>query len=166
MFERGVFLNKNNFQGLSLKLDSLNVIDPMRGINQRIKEINESSQVLVRQIGNKNSERVEREKRSLELQEESLEIQKLLLFLTQCLNKDNKEIIEKLQSLIDTVNFGNKINEGNLLIIEKELEKIKVCSENKQEKFISIATEKLAEKGVEFTIMFLLQGLKQMFMNG
>lgn len=78
---------------------------------------------------------------------------------------DRDIILEKLERLITTVEFGDKVNEANLSLIETELEKIKVNTYDLQKEFVSIAKEKLAEKGVEYTIMFILQGLKNLYLQ-
>ncbi|NEZ74266.1 hypothetical protein FDB72_17480 [Clostridium botulinum] len=126
---------------------------------------NEESNKIINRAAIKNKEKEEREEESLRIQKETLETQKLMLFLIQCINKDNKEIVENLQSLINTIQFQGKVEEANLLIIEKELESIKKNTSNIQQKFVEMAKEKLTEKGVEYTIMFILQGLKMIFLN-
>lgn len=105
--------------------------------------------------------------RSLQIQEESLQIQcesnetqKLMLFLMQCLNKDNEEIIQKLGGLINSIEFGNKAVEGNLLFIQKDLDEIKHNSNDLQSDLITAAKQNLIDKGVDYTIMFILQALK------
>lgn len=110
-------------------------------------------------------EREEREIESLSIQKESLYLQNLMLFFMQLINKDNKQIVENLQSLIEVVDFGFKVEEGNLALIEKEIQVIKENTKNSQKKFIEIVKEKMAEKGVEYAIMYMLVGLKDIFLN-
>ncbi|AUN10668.1 hypothetical protein [Clostridium botulinum] len=126
---------------------------------------NEESNKIINRAAIKNKEKEERDEESLRIQKETLETQKLMLFLIQCINKDNKEIVENLQLLINAIQFQGKVEEANLLIIEKELESIKKDTSNIQQKFVDMAKEKLTEKGVEYTIMFILQGLKMIFLN-
>ncbi|MBU3105140.1 hypothetical protein [Clostridium gasigenes] len=110
-------------------------------------------------------EREEREIESLAIQKELLDLQKLMLFFMQSINKDSKQIIENLQSLIDVVDFGFKVEEGNLALIEKELQSIKENTENVQKKFIDIVKEKMAEKGVEYAVIYMLVGFKSLILN-
>lgn len=146
-------------------MDMLPNFNPMAGLNEQVRKQQEEMERVAANIARKRAEEENRQIRSLEIQEESLENEKLILFLMQCLNKDNKEIIQKLQGLINTVDFGNKVGEANLLIIQRELEAIKEDTTNIHQNFVNIAKEKLAEKGVEYTIMFILQGLKQLFLK-
>jgi len=123
-------------------------------------------------INQKRREAEEMSMRSLQIQEESLQIQsesnetqKLMLFLMQCLNKDNGEIIQKLGGLINSVEIGNKVVEGNLFFIEKQLEHIKESPDDLQSNFITTAKENLTNKGVDYTIMFILLALKTLFLT-
>lgn len=139
--------------------------DPTAGARKILEENERQQKKMFEASAKRNAEKEARELRSLEIQEIGLENQKLMMFLMQSINRDSKEIVTKLQSLIETVEFGNKVEEGNLFLIEKELEVIKQNGDNIQQEFINIAKEKLAEKGVEYTILFILQGLKSLFMQ-
>ncbi|MBB6625288.1 hypothetical protein H7E67_17880 [Clostridium gasigenes] len=113
----------------------------------------------------KEEERVSREKESLDIQRESLQLQNIMAFFMQSINKDNKQIVENLQNLIDVVDIGFKVEEGNLALIEKELQSINKNTQNAQKNFIDIVKEKMTEKGVEYAMMYMLVGLKTLFLN-
>ncbi|MBZ9608616.1 hypothetical protein G9F73_012435 [Clostridium estertheticum] len=130
-----------------------------------ITVVDKESERRLQGIEQKRKEEEERDKRSLKLQCESNETQKLILFLIQCVNKDNEEIIQKLGGLINSIEFGNNVEECNLLLIQKELEYIKENSNNLQSDFISAAKQNLLDKGVDYTIIFILQALKTLFLT-
>ena len=71
----------------------------------------------------------------------------------------------KLVGLINSIEFGNNVEECNLLLIQKELEYIKENSNNLQSDFISAAKQNLLDKGVEYTILFILQALKTILLT-
>ena len=127
--------------------------------------VNKESERRLQSIEQKRKEKEERDKRSLKIQCESKETQKLILFLMQCVNKDNKGIIQKLSGLINSMEFGNNVEECNLLLIQKELEYIKENSNNLQSDFILAAEQNLLDKGVAYTIIFILQALKTLFLT-
>lgn len=67
--------------------------------------------------------------------------------------------------MIEVVDFGFKVEEGNLELIEQELKAIKENTENVQKKFIDVVKEKMVEKGIEYALMYILVGLKIIFLN-
>lgn len=132
-------------------------------------DINSSQEVLklaTIELDIKRREKEQREIESLELQKESVNLQRFMLFFMQSINKDNKQIVESLQNLIDIANYGVEMEEGNFLLIEQELNEIKntISEVNKEQYFIQLAKDKLADKGVEYAIMFILTGLKTLFL--
>lgn len=150
-------------------LSSIKMIDPIQSM---LSKQEEERQKLFKSIDEQNAEkrrlvyeREAREKESLDIQKEALDLQKLMLFFMQSINRDNKQIIENLQSLIEVVDFGFKVEEGNLALIEQELKAIKENTGNVQKKFIDVIKEKMVEKGVEYALMYMLVGLKSLFLN-
>lgn len=79
--------------------------------------------------------------------------------------EEEEERSLKLVGLINSIEFGNNVEECNLLLIQKELEYIKENSNNLQSDFISAAKQNLLDKGVEYTIIFILQALKTIFLT-
>lgn len=150
-------------------LASIKTIDSIQSILSKQEEEN---QKLFKSIDEQNAEkrrlvyeREAREKESLGIQKEALDLQKLMLFFMQSINRDNKQIIENIHSLIEVIDFGFNVEEGNLALIERELKAIKENTENVQKKFIDVVKEKMAEKGVEYAVMYMLVGLKSLFLN-
>lgn len=91
-------------------LSSIKMIDPIQSM---LSKQEEERQKLFKSIDEQNAEkrrlvyeREAREKESLDIQKEALDLQKLMLFFMQSINRDNKQIIENLQSLIEVVDFG------------------------------------------------------------
>ena len=79
--------------------------------------------------------------------------------------EEREKLSLKLVGLINSIEFGNNVEECNLLLIKKELEYIKENSNNLQSDFISAAKQNLLDKGVEYTIIFILQALKTIFLT-
>ena len=79
--------------------------------------------------------------------------------------EEEEERSLKLVGLINSIEFGNNVEECNLLLIQKELEYIKENSNNLQSDFISAAKQNLLDKGVEYTILFILQALKTILLT-
>lgn len=152
--------------------NNLPKFDPLVSVKAQMEENKQNLLKATEGMDKKRREGEARSKQSVELQENSLKVQceinetqKLILFLMQCVSKDSKEIIEKLGGLINSIDFGNKIEEGNLLLIQEELNHIKENTNNLQSDFISDAKKNLSDKGVDYTIMFILQGIKTLFLS-
>lgn len=159
----------DSFNFESLKLDT-KLLDSFKNnlgtLNQNTIDVQEKSSIkkIANKIAIKRKEQEDREKRMLQISEERLEYDKLKLFLLSSVNKDQKFILEKIDSLIDTIKFGNKIVEGNLSVIEEELISLKKSTENINEGFIKLIQNKMIEYGVEEAIKFLFIGLKILFL--
>lgn len=105
-----------------------------------------------------------REIRNLEIDEERLELDKFKVFLLQSVNRDQKEVLEKIESLIDIALVGNKTEEANLAIIQEELNNLKMSTDNLNESFIELIKSKMVEKSVEIAISYFFIGLKTLFL--
>lgn len=133
----------------------------VREVQKSRKQMNEFGE----KIAKKREEQELREIRNLQINEEKLEVAKLTMFLLQSVNRDQKQLLENLQSLIDTISFNDKVKEANILIIEQELLDLKKSTDNLNESFIELVKNKMAEKGVETAIKYLFIGIKELFLT-
>lgn len=137
-------------------------------INNLLIPINESHRQMeeaTKFIARKREERELREIRSLEINEEILELNKFTNFLLQSVNKNQKEMLEGIQSLIDTISIDDKIKEANLSLIQEELINLRESTDNLNQGFIDLIKVKMTEMGVETAIKYLFIGLKTLFLN-
>lgn len=154
---------------ISKKIDS-NQLSIYSGKNSNYPEViykqqRGSLESMSDSIAKRKDEEEARSKRILEINEEKLELDKFKIFLLQSVNRDQKEMLEKFDSLIDTNLLVSKTEEANLVIIQEELSNLKISSDNLNASFIKLIKNKLAEKGVETAISYLLIGLKTLFLN-
>ncbi|WP_061311283.1 hypothetical protein [Clostridium botulinum] len=133
----------------------------VREVQRSRKQMNEFGE----KIAKKREEQELRDIRNLQINEEKLEVAKFTMFLLQSVNRDQKQLLENLQSLIDTISFNDKVKEANILIIEQELLDLKQSTDNLNESFIELVKSKMAEKGVETAIKYLLIGMKELFLT-
>ncbi|MDS0525470.1 hypothetical protein NNC19_07250 [Clostridium sp. SHJSY1] len=160
--------------GKMINTDIIKNIDPaqnsinfMGGFNRGGIDFDKVSQ----DIAKNNREKREREilntelnKRNTEINEERLMLDHFKVFLLQSVNRDQKEVLEKIDSLIDTIELGGKVTEANLAIIEKELSDIKQAAGNLNENFIKLIQKKMIEMGVEAAIKYFFVGIKMLFL--
>ncbi|HCL4479904.1 TPA: hypothetical protein N2D99_001971 [Clostridium botulinum] len=133
----------------------------VREVQRSRKQMNEFGE----KIAKKREEQELRDIRNLQINEEKLEVAKFTMFLLQSVNRDQKQLLENLQSLIDTISFNDKVKEANILIIEQELLDLKQSTDNLSESFIELVKNKMAEKGVETAIKYLFIGIKALFLT-
>ncbi|MHB7981147.1 hypothetical protein CF067_16615 [Clostridium sporogenes] len=133
----------------------------VREVQRSRKQMNEFGE----KIAKKREEQELRDIRNLQINEEKLEVAKFTMFLLQSVNRDQKQLLENLQSLIDTISFNDKVKEANILIIEQELLDLKQSTDNLSESFIELVKNKMAEKGVETAIKYLFIGIKELFLT-
>lgn len=129
--------------------------------NSISKNLNKS----IEDLNKKREEKELREIRSLEINEEILELNKFTNFLLQSVNKNQKEMLEGIQSLIDTISIDDKIKEANLSLIQEELINLRESTDNLNQGFVDLIKVKMTEMGVETAIKYLLIGLKTLFLN-
>lgn len=161
-------LNNLNFGKLNIDTEALETLrSSLLSQNKLIPEIrmDKGTERAFNELAIKRKEKEEREIRNLEINEERLQYDKMKLFLLSSVNKDQKFILEKIESLIDTIEFGNKVEEANLAIIQQELSILKQSADNLNESFIKFIEKKMMEMGVEAAIKYLLIGIKELFLN-
>lgn len=144
-----------------------NVLDLLRNSiqYQTFEENNRQREKQLQVVANKRKEKEDREIRMLEINEEKLEYDKFKLFLLSSVNRDQRFMLEKIDSLIDTIEFSNRVVEGNLAIIEEELISLKESTDNLNESFIQLIQKKMMEQGVEEAIKWLFIGFKTLFLT-
>ncbi|MGN9161233.1 hypothetical protein [Clostridium sulfidigenes] len=148
----------NNMMELSRVSQMNELLRPQRELEKQINEVS-------KEIALKRKEKEDREIRNLEISEERLEYDKLKVFLLQSVNKEQKEMLEKVDSLLDTIEFGNKVGENNLEIIQQELLNIKQSTNNLNESFIKLIEKKMMEMGVEAAVKYFFIGIKELFLK-
>lgn len=120
-------------------------------------------------ISKNNREKIEREKRSIELQEtivnqndKALSLQELEVDFLKNMSEDTSQIVNLIKSL-ETINSVNgKISASNMLEIQETLERLveNTNSESIYELFMNEVKLQLVEKGVSYGMQFLFTGLK------
>ncbi|SHK39057.1 hypothetical protein SAMN02745163_03738 [Clostridium cavendishii DSM 21758] len=138
---------------------------PVNSVTREIQKSTKQMNKIGEEIAKKREEQELREKRNLQINEEKLEISKLTLFLLQSVNRDQKQVLENLQSLIDTISFNDKVKEANIAIIQQELLDLKQSTDNLSESFIKLVEKKMVEKGVETAVKYLFIGVKELFLK-
>lgn len=108
----------------------------------------------------KKEEQEFREIRNLEINERTLRLAEFRTFLMQSVTRDQKEMLEKIESLIDAMEQDSKIVESNMALIQSELMTMNLSGSNSNENFIQLIKSKMAEKGVETAIQYLFVGLE------
>jgi len=154
-------------------MDKINIlkasINPLSSINENAKIQEEKRTKMLESIGRANIEKIEREKRSIELQEtiveqndQSLRLQEIEIDFLKNMSQDTRKIVNLIKSL-EIINTQNgKMIESNLLEIEKQLENIieNTSPENLYEAFINETKSSMIDRGVNYAIQFILMGLK------
>lgn len=158
-FSKNIDLNQLNMYQNNNYLTGLDNIN--FDSNERQRRLQDATDCIAR----KRAEEEARSKRMVDIAEESLMLDNLKVFLLQSVNRDQKEILERIESLIDITLVGNKTEEANLAIIQEELNNLKMSTDNLNESFIELIKSKMVEKGVETAISYLLIGLKTLFFS-
>lgn len=114
---------------------------------------------------NINLQKLEIAEKTLNIQQEILEMDKLKIRLLESFTGEQKEIVKKIDSLIDIVSFNGKVQEANISIIEQEILDLKKSTDNLNDGFVNIIQDKLAEKGVEVALAYFFVGLKTFFIG-
>lgn len=140
----------------SLEMDKL--LRPRKEFQKQVNDIAD-------QMSMEKEEKRKREIRLLEINEEMLELSKFTNFLLQSVNRDQKEMLDNIKSLIETVYLNDKVKEANMAIIEKELIELKESTNNLNEGFIKLVEMKMVEMGVEAAIKYFFIGIKTLFLN-
>ncbi|MDU7365408.1 hypothetical protein [Clostridium sp.] len=140
----------------SLQMEQL--LRPQKEFQKQVNDIAD-------QMSKEKEETRKREIRSLEINEEMLELSKFTNFLLQSVNRDQKEMLDNVKSLIETVYLNDKVKEANMAIIEKELIELKESTNNLNEGFIKLVEMKMVEMGVEAAIKYFFIGIKTLFLS-
>ncbi|MCR1952861.1 hypothetical protein NSA50_17815 [Clostridium sp. DSM 100503] len=140
----------------SLQMEQL--LGPQKEFQKQVNDIAD-------QMSKEKEEKRKREIRSLEINEEMLELSKFTNFLLQSVNRDQKEMLDNIKSLIETVYLNDKVKEANMAIIEKELIELKESTNNLNEGFIKLVEMKMVEMGVEAAIKYFFIGIKTLFLS-
>lgn len=140
----------------SLQMEQL--LRPQKEFQKQVNDIAD-------QMSKEKEEKRKREIRSLEINEEMLELSKFTNFLLQSVNRDQKEMLDNVKSLIETVYLNDKVKEANMAIIEKELIELKESTNNLNEGFIKLVEMKMVEMGVEAAIKYFFIGIKTLFLS-
>lgn len=158
-----------NFKDLNINYEALESLrSNLPSLNTMLPNPEMDSKYIERfsnEIANRRREQEEREIRNLEINEERLQYDKLKLFLLSSVNREQKNMLEKIDSLIDTIEFGGKVAEGNLTIIERELISLRESTNNLNESFIQFIQKKMIEQGVEEAIKYFFIGIKTLFLS-
>ena len=148
----------NSMMETSRSLQMEQILRPQKEFQKHINDIGE-------QISKEKEEKKQREIRTLEINEEMLELSKFTNFLLQSVNRDQKEMLDNIKSLIETVYLNDKVKEANMAIIEKELIELKESTNNLNEGFIKLVEMKMVEMGVEAAIKYFFIGIKTLFLS-
>ncbi|MDR7856062.1 hypothetical protein [Tissierella sp.] len=142
--------------------------------SNKVNTIQQHNKDTVEAISKANRERVEREKRNIELQEtivdqnnQTIRMKEMELDFLKGMSEDTSQIVNLIKNL-EAINLENgKISEENLLEIQQKLEKIvkNTDSESIYELFINEVKSQLVEKGVNYGLQFIFTGLKTMFVK-
>jgi hypothetical protein len=150
-------------------------INPLSSINEMVRRQQDQLNKTLEEASISARAKIEREIRSIELQETLVEqnnelkkLKEIEINFLKSMSEDASKIVNLLESL-EMINKTNGIIvEANLLEIEKRLDKmIKSNSPAKlHEVFLEEIKRQMVDKGVDFALQFMIAGLKILITKG
>jgi hypothetical protein len=144
-------------------------IDPLSSINEMVRRHQDKLNKTLEEASISARAKIEREIRSIELQETLVDQNNQLIKLKEIeidFLKNMSEDTSKIVNLLKSLEMINKTNgiiiEANLLEIEKRLDEMinTTGPEKLHEVFLNEIKKQMVEKGVNFALQFMITGLK------
>ncbi|WHY93138.1 hypothetical protein QNK12_06525 [Neobacillus cucumis] len=156
---------------IKINIPNLNTVNTS---NDFVKRMISQTEIGIDEINRSTKERIEREKRTVELLETNSIQNEMLIGLGELevdflskINGNAKQMVELLTSLESINKINGTIVEANLLEIEKRLDGLinNQPSNKLHDIFLDEVKKQIVEKGVSFGLQFFFTGIKALLVR-